>query len=133
MRPRQRQIRAGNNIQSTNKRSFSNLDKFFWNETKDHIALTKGDLIDYYDKISEYILPYLKDRPLSLSRYPDGALGKHFYHKNWDKSKPEYVETVKVYSESSSSSPTESSSSIYIYQDSSFPQHNIRQSSVSDS
>ncbi|MGC2572872.1 MAG: DNA ligase D [Candidatus Nitrosopolaris sp.] len=88
-----------------NKRSsssaFSNLDKIFWNTTKDHRALTKGDLIDYYEKISEYILPYLKDRPLSLSRYPDGALGKHFYHKNWDKGKPEYVETIKVYSDSS--------------------------------
>jgi bifunctional non-homologous end joining protein LigD len=91
---------TGNNRQSSNKRLFSNLDKIFWNQTKDHKVLTKGDLIDYYDKINEYILPYLKDRPLSLSRYPDGALGKHFYHKNWDKPKPEYVETVKVYSES---------------------------------
>jgi len=92
---------TGNNRQSSNKLLFSNLDKIFWNETKDHKVLTKGDLIDYYEKISECILPYLKDRPLSLSRYPDGALGKHFYHKNWVKEKPEYVETVKVYSESS--------------------------------
>jgi bifunctional non-homologous end joining protein LigD len=92
---------TGNNRQSSNKQLFSNLDKIFWNETKDHKMLTKGDLIDYYEKISECILPYLKDRPLSLSRYPDGVLGKHFYHKNWDKEKPEYVETVKVYSESS--------------------------------
>jgi bifunctional non-homologous end joining protein LigD len=92
---------TGNNRQSTNKRLFSNLEKIFWNETKDHKVLTKGDLIDYYERISDYILPYLKDRPLSLSRYPDGVLGKHFYHKNWDKPKPEYVETVKVYSESS--------------------------------
>ena len=90
-----------NNSQSSNKQLFSNLDKIFWNETNDHKVLTKGDLIDYYDRISEYILPYLKDRPLSLSRYPDGAFGKHFYHKNWDKPKPEYVETVKVYSENS--------------------------------
>ena len=58
--------------------------------------LTKGDLIDYYERISDYILPYLKDKPLSLSRYPDGVL---VYHKNWDKPKPEYVETVKVYSD----------------------------------
>jgi bifunctional non-homologous end joining protein LigD len=60
-------------------------------------------LIDYYDRISNYILPYLKNRPLSLSRYPDGASGKHFYHKNWDKEKPEYVQTVKIYSESANS------------------------------
>ena len=94
---------SNNNMQSitvTNKVSFSNLEKIFWNKAKDHGALTKKDLIDYYDRISDYILPYLKDRPLSLSRYPDGASGKHFYHKNWDKGKPEYVETVKVRSES---------------------------------
>ena len=45
-------------------------------------------------------MPYLKDRPLSLSRYPDGIKGKHFYHKNWDKEKPDFVQTVKVYSKS---------------------------------
>jgi bifunctional non-homologous end joining protein LigD len=98
--------RSNNNMQTTsttNKVSFSNFDKIFWTETKDHNALTKKDLIDYYDKISDYILPYLKDRPLSLSRYPDGASGKHFYHKNWDKEKPEYVETIKVYSETNNS------------------------------
>ena len=80
--------------------SFSNLDKVFWDKTNGHFQLTKKDLIDYYDKISDYILPYLKDRPLSLSRYPDGIKGEHFYHKNWDQKKPDYVEIVKVYSES---------------------------------
>ena len=95
-----KQSTYANNIQSTNKQSFSNLDKIFWTKAKDHRALTKRDLIDYYDR-SDYILPYLKDRPLSLSRFPDGALGKHFYHKNWNKEKPEYVESVKVYSENS--------------------------------
>jgi bifunctional non-homologous end joining protein LigD len=98
-----------NNVQSnittatTNINSFSNLDKIFWNKTKDHRALTKRDLINYYNRISDNILPYLKDRPLSLSRYPDGASGKHFYHKNWDIEKPNYVETIKVYSESNNS------------------------------
>jgi bifunctional non-homologous end joining protein LigD len=87
--------------QTNNKQSFSNLDKIFWIKTKYRRALTKRDLIIYYDSISEYILPHLKDRPLSLSRYPDGVLGKHFYHKNWNKEKPEYVETVKVHSENS--------------------------------
>ncbi len=100
-----RDRQSNNNIQSTitNKESFSNLDKIFWSKTKDHGALTKKDLINYYDRISDYILPYLKDRPLSLSRYPDGASGKHFYHKNWDNEKPNYVETIKVYSESNNS------------------------------
>jgi bifunctional non-homologous end joining protein LigD len=86
--------------QSINLQSFSHLDKTFWNKTSDHRELTKKDLIDYYESMSDYILPYLKDRPVSLSRYPDGVTGKHFYHKNWDKNKPEFVETVKVYSES---------------------------------
>src|ERR671914_1595212 len=64
--------------------SFSNLDKVFWDKTPTHPQLTKRDLIKYYDSISSYILPYLKDRPLSLNRYPDGIKGKSFYHKNWD-------------------------------------------------
>ena len=80
---------------------FSNLDKVFWDKTTNHPQLTKKDLIEYYDKISRYILPYLKDRPLSLSRYPDGIKGKSFYHKNWSQqNKPSFVQTVEVYSES---------------------------------
>ena len=80
---------------------FSNLDKVFWDKTTNHPQLTKKDLIEYYDKISRYILPYLKDRPLSLSRYPDGIKGKSFYHKNWNQqNKPSFVQTVEVYSES---------------------------------
>ncbi|MGE5862886.1 MAG: DNA ligase D, partial [Nitrososphaerales archaeon] len=81
--------------------SFSNLDKIFWDKTTIHPQLTKKDLIEYYKKISNHILPYLKDRPLSLNRYPDGIKGKSFYHKNWNQNnKPTYVQTVKVYSES---------------------------------
>jgi bifunctional non-homologous end joining protein LigD len=80
--------------------SFSHLNKVFWNKSEKHPQLTKKDLIEYYNEISEYILPYLKDRPLSLSRYPDGIKGKHFYHKNWDKEKPDFVHTLKVYSKS---------------------------------
>ena len=58
--------------------TFSNLDKVFWEKTTNHPQLTKKDLIEYYSEISEYLLPYLKDRPLSLSRYPDGIKGKSF-------------------------------------------------------
>ena len=79
---------------------FSNLDKVFWDKYENHPQVTKKNLIEYYYKISEYLLPYLKDRPLSLSRYPDGIKGKHFYHKNWEKEKPDFVHTVKVYSKS---------------------------------
>ncbi|MGH9926685.1 MAG: non-homologous end-joining DNA ligase, partial [Nitrososphaeraceae archaeon] len=80
--------------------SFSNLDKVFWPKSRFHPELTKGDLIRYYDKISDYLLPFLKDRPLSLTRYPDGIMGKHFYQKNWNMEKPEFVDSVKLYSES---------------------------------
>jgi bifunctional non-homologous end joining protein LigD len=79
--------------------SFSNLDKIYWDRTSKHPQLTKKDLIEYYDSVSHYILPHLKDRPLSLSRYPDGIKGKSFYHKNWNQARPDYVKTVKVYSE----------------------------------
>jgi bifunctional non-homologous end joining protein LigD len=81
--------------------SFSNLGKVFWDKTSTHPQLTKKDLIEYYDNISPYILPHLKDRPLSLSRYPNGIKGKSFYHKNWSQeNKPPFVQTVKIYSES---------------------------------
>jgi bifunctional non-homologous end joining protein LigD len=95
-------IEDSDNNNNNNRYSFfSNLDKVFWDKTTNHPQLTKKDLIEYYDKISRYILPYLKDRPLSLSRYPDGIKGKSFYHKNWNQqNKPSFVQTVEVYSES---------------------------------
>ena len=80
-------------------RDFSNLAKIYWKPTREHGNITKGDLIGYYDAVSELILPHLKDRPLSLSRYPNGIEGKSFYHKDWSMSKPDYVITVPVYSE----------------------------------
>lgn len=80
---------------------FSNLKKEFWTATTSHPSITKGDLIDYYDKISDILLPYLQDRPLSLSRYPNGIYGKAFYQKDWKSEKPSFVRTIKVYSESS--------------------------------
>jgi bifunctional non-homologous end joining protein LigD len=80
--------------------NFSNLEKIYWNKTKLHPLITKKDLIEYYDKISSFILPHLRDRPLSLNRYPDGIGGKSFYHKNWQNEKPDYVQSIKIYSES---------------------------------
>ncbi len=58
----------------------SNLDKIFWPVE----GYTKGDLIEYYRNISPILLPYLKDRPESLLRYPDGIDGINFYHKDLD-------------------------------------------------
>ena len=79
--------------------SFSNLDKVFWDKSENRPKLTKKDLIEYYNKISEYLLPYLRDRPLSSSRYPNGIQGKHFYH-NWDKEKPDFAQSANIYSKS---------------------------------
>lgn len=78
----------------------SNSGKIFWPATKEHRAFTKGDLVDYYDKVSRFILPHLKDRPISMSRYPDGILGKSFYQKDWTQETPYYVKTIEVFSES---------------------------------
>ncbi len=80
--------------------NFSNLEKTYWGKTNFRGPITKKDLIEYYDKISPFILPHLKDRPLSLNRYPDGIGGKSFYHKNWQNEKPDYVKTIKIYSKS---------------------------------
>jgi bifunctional non-homologous end joining protein LigD len=77
----------------------TNPSKVYWKATKNHRAYLKRDLIDYYDKISDVILPHLEDRPLSLSRYPNGIYGKSFYQKDWDQKKPDYVATAKIHSE----------------------------------
>jgi bifunctional non-homologous end joining protein LigD len=78
------------------KNFFSNLDKVFWPKEK----YTKGDVVDYYERISEFILPYLKDRPENLNRHPNGIEQKGFYHKDLNKEAPEWAQTKKIYSES---------------------------------
>jgi bifunctional non-homologous end joining protein LigD len=80
--------------------NFSNLDKIFWAARGRQKELTKGDLIEYYDKVSKFILPHLQNRPLSLRRYPDGIAGKSFFHKNWVHQKPDYVRSIQVFSQS---------------------------------
>ena len=57
---------------------FSNLKKIYWPKDK----YTKGDLIDYYRMVAPALLPYLRDRPLVLTRYPDGIEGKSFFQKD---------------------------------------------------
>ncbi|MCY1153730.1 MAG: putative ligase-like protein [Nitrososphaera sp.] len=86
---------------SPHEQNFSNLGKIYWPSTgRVKKGLTKADLIEYYDKVSKYILPHLRNRPLSLKRYPDGITGKTFYHKNWIQEKPDYAKTIQVLSES---------------------------------
>lgn len=77
------------------KVKLTNLNKVFWPEE----GFTKGDLINYYDAVSEYILPYLKNRPQSLNRFPNGIKGPNFYQKDMEVSHlPKWVKTVKMYS-----------------------------------
>ena len=74
---------------------FSNLDKIFWPEE----GYTKGDLIDYYRAISPWLLPYLKDRPVVLTRYPDGIAGKSFFQKDAPGFVPDWIRTERIWSE----------------------------------
>jgi bifunctional non-homologous end joining protein LigD len=70
----------------------SNLDKVFYPKT----GFTKGQVIDYYVKISPYLLPHLKGRPVTLKRYPNGVEGLFFYEKQIPPSHPEWVKTTNV-------------------------------------
>ncbi|HJU33725.1 MAG TPA: non-homologous end-joining DNA ligase [Nitrososphaera sp.] len=99
--PSERKVNV-NDVEPQLDHGFSNLNKVYWPSTAGLLEkqLTKGDLIEYYDKVSKYILPHLRNRPLSLKRYPEGIAGKSFYHKNWLQEKPEYVKTIQVFSES---------------------------------
>jgi len=76
--------------------SLTNLDKVFWPEE----GYTKGDLIEYYRGISPWLLPYLANRPVVLTRYPDGIEGKNFYQKDAPDWTPEWVRTESIWSES---------------------------------
>jgi len=77
------------------KLELSNLDKVLYPET----GFTKGQVIDYYVRIAPVLLPHLKDRPLTMKRYPNGVSGQFFYEKNCPKHRPDWVQTAKVWSE----------------------------------
>ncbi|HEY5952052.1 MAG TPA: non-homologous end-joining DNA ligase, partial [Kofleriaceae bacterium] len=75
----------------------SNPKKVFWKDEQ----ITKGDLIDYYRSVAPYILPYLKDRPTVLHRYPDGIDGEMFYQKDMPDWVPPWLRTTSLWSEHS--------------------------------
>lgn len=87
----QTMVIGGKNVKCTN------LTKVYWPDE----GYTKGDLISYYLSISKYILPYLKNRPQSLNRHPNGIKAKGFYQKDMDVNQlPSWIKTVKLYSKS---------------------------------
>jgi bifunctional non-homologous end joining protein LigD len=74
---------------------FTNLQKTFWPDD----GYTKGDLIEYYRAISPWMLPYLADRPVVLTRYPDGIAGKSFFQKDAPAFVPDWIRTERMWSE----------------------------------
>lgn len=85
--PRKQQVHIGGH-----DLILSNADKVYFPES----GFTKGEVVAFYAKISEWILPHLHDRPLTLKRYPDGVTGEPFYEKNAPKHAPSWVQTFPV-------------------------------------
>jgi bifunctional non-homologous end joining protein LigD len=72
--------------------SLSHLEKVLYPST----SFTKGDLIDYYVRIAPVLLPHVRDRPLTMKRFPDGVDGQSFYGKHLPAHAPEWVRHVEV-------------------------------------
>ena len=72
----------------------SNLDKVLYPAA----GFTKGEVIDYYTRVAEAMLPHLHDRPLTLKRYPNGVDAQFFYEKNCPRHRPDWVRTEAVWS-----------------------------------
>jgi len=83
-------------ILNKHKVKLTNQDKIYF--PKDDV--TKGDVIEYYQSVASYILPHLKNRPLSLNRFPNGIEEQGFYQKDASDNIPEWIKTTQVYSES---------------------------------
>ncbi len=75
----------------------SNLDRVLFPET----GFTKGDLIDYYAAVAPALLPHLRDRPLTMRRFPDGVEGEGFWEKQCPSFRPDWIRTASIRSESS--------------------------------
>jgi bifunctional non-homologous end joining protein LigD len=75
--------------------SLRNLDKVFYPEA----GFTKGDVVDYYVRIAPVLLPHLRERPLTLKRYPEGVEGQYFYEKRCPRHRPSWLRTAPIWSE----------------------------------
>ena len=72
--------------------SLSNLDKVMYPA----VGYTKGEVIDFYTRVSPVLLPHLRDRPLTLKRYPEGVEAEHFYEKQCPSHRPDWVATAAI-------------------------------------
>lgn len=75
--------------------TFNNLSKLYWPKDK----VSKRDMLNYYYQVTEYMLPFLKDRPQSLNRFPNGITGKSFYQKDVTGKVPDWVKKYPYVSE----------------------------------
>jgi bifunctional non-homologous end joining protein LigD len=104
-RPRSASLRDGEGVGGADPRGMgladerrvtvTNPSKVFWPDE----GYTKSDLIDYYDAVASWLLPYLKDRPLVLTRYPDGITGKSFFQKDAPEWTPAWIRTARIHSD----------------------------------
>ena len=76
----------------------TNLDKPLWPAAGGRAAITKRDMIRYYARMGPVLVPHLRDRPLTMTRYPDGVEAESFYQKHPPQGLPDFVETVRLFS-----------------------------------
>jgi bifunctional non-homologous end joining protein LigD len=77
---------------------FSNLSKIYWPKSKGISSITKRDMLNYYYQVAPFIVPYLKDRPQTLNRYPHGIKGEAFYQKDVKGKVPSWIKTFPYHS-----------------------------------
>jgi bifunctional non-homologous end joining protein LigD len=79
----------------------THLDRVYWpaDPALAQPALTKRDLLRYFAQVSPFMLPHLADRPLTMIRMPEGIRGQRFFQKHWEQKRPEFAETITVFSE----------------------------------
>ncbi len=83
--------------------SLSNLDKVLYPKT----GFTKSQVIDYYARVAEFMLPHVQNRPTTLRRYPNGVEGMSFYEKHASEHQPGWIQTIEVPSKSGEHEPIE--------------------------
>jgi bifunctional non-homologous end joining protein LigD len=78
----------------------THLERTYWPEVPGvHPAITKRGFLRYLAAVSRFMLPHLKDRPLTMIRMPEGIHGERFYQKHWEQALPHFVDTVPIFSE----------------------------------
>jgi bifunctional non-homologous end joining protein LigD len=78
---------------SSRRVTITNAGKVFWPDE----GYTKADLVAYYERVAPWLLPYLRDRPLVLARYPDGITGKSFFQKDAPEWAPEWIRRERIH------------------------------------